>query len=185
MLSIKDNFLLYFLKVSCSVNMRPHLEEIHNDAVGCLFSVLFTTVSINEKPNLWEVAEATKGQLQGDVVSKAKGFMSMLKLIAKMNLDEAQALSRNNGRFLGLNLSYTNLGNCTFLDRDTSVQARIIGHVSGSSEHNMGPLFAHSAATILRRLQLNVLYFTSVHRDEVVEFYAGEIKRIINETIAQ
>ena len=171
--------------VNCSMSLKNVLTNIPQEAVGCYISSLCCNINVNAESEFWAMARECKNQLHQDRLTSAKRFLKVMYLskpIMTKNV-RAQLWSINRGRFPSLSVSFTNLGNGSFLNLDSSSKIRINGHVSGTSEHKMGPIFANSLITIQNRLFWNVLWFTNIQTKLVVDTFVSEIKGIIAEAL--
>ena len=171
--------------VNCSMSLKNVHPDIPQEAVGCYISILCCNINVNAESEFWAIAWECKNQLHQDRLTSANWFLTELCLSEMIMTKHvrAQLWSINRGRFPSLPVTFTNLGNGSFLNLDSSSKIRINGHVSGASEHKMGPIFANSLITIQNRLFWNVLWFTNVHTKRVVDTFVSEIKGIIVEAL--
>ena len=169
--------------VGCIVNMKNILPEIPKADLGCYISTLLTSIQVEHTHDFSMLAAECNMQLNQNKTMLACTFAKNVLLFRKFRIEMAPILCANPyfGRYPGLHILWTNLGNCSCLNLDHLALARINGRVTCTSEHHLGPLFLHQAATILDRLNWNIVYFPNIHSAEVVEFYATESKRIIED----
>ena len=132
------------------------------------------------------LANVCKTQLHQNKATLACNFAKNVYLFRKLRIQLAPILGREPyfGRYPGLRLFWTNLCNCSSLNLDNLALARINGCVMGTSEHHLDPLFLHQAATILDRLNWNIVDFPNIHSADVVEFYAADSKRIVTKAFS-
>ena len=171
--------------VGCAANMKNLLADIPKKTLGCYISMLYAKLEVGEDSDFWELALESRNQIHQAPLAAAATHQKVLAFNRKIQLDLAKVLAvpPYHGRYPGFLLLHSNLGNCSFLDMDDSVHARINGQVAGTSQHRCGPIFDHSVATILNHLNWNVIYFPNIHSKKVVDFYVSETKRIITQAI--
>lgn len=174
------------LPSSCLVNMRPLLKNkpVPQNYCGPYFASLITTntiTPIKDKGDFWKIAvsikyEITKHIEDGSIYS----FFKMLKMFLMMeNVVDTISLNPDPSKRINSILTFTNLGNCSHLDRDNISEVKLRARYNCLSENLFGSVYNHSLMTFEGRLFWSIIYQTSVVTKETAETYAELVREIM------
>ena len=158
--------------VVCAVAMKQHLPAKSDISyVAAMIYPLVQDINVPEfarEEKFWEFAQQVKQKLHTNSEFNMKLFVFFQSLFS----GHAKALPKTRSNLL----SFTNLGNCNYLNRDHSSGVKVTAHYSASGEHVGGPVFANCITTLDNKMFWGAVYYTNVSTRELAAEY---VKRAI------
>ena len=168
-----------------TVSLRPFYIEYNQESnnypeVASYFSVLRSKFTIpEEKYTFWNVAQCCKKDVHEDLLARIEKRMQLAALMSMVPIDAVVSGPQT----ITCLVTFGNLGNCSFLDRDDCSPVRVIA-IYGCTSIDKGPrpLFSTHLMYFEKRFSWNLTYSTGIISKEAASKVAENIKqKIINE----
>ena len=187
LMSNNDNSYKTPLTLAASVNLRPHLADIANDAPGIYLGIITTTEVFSPEitqEEFWKHAAASSQEIRrkidcGEHLKLDRlglGPEGMLDIVAsclKLPRDARDTFGR-----IPVDINISNLGKCRAFDKQfQSVFPRAI--FCATPDHKVGPIFCPKIATFNGKIFLTLSYFENVVPRDFAAMFLDQVHGLL------